>query len=191
MKHRSKFRNGGNTYEVYFTYEDYYGGTKFRSYDEMQEKSEELPNIENSNGTLVGWIHSFYWGTTERISSLDLHGKPTISEVKAFMRECYKELDYDGKPDRYKLVKNWYLADTFEVNDEGEEVLGIYDTIEEARAAMDADVAEVEAANCYQWDEYGGEDDCQTSERISANHHYYDMADSNGSFVEWEIEKNY
>lgn len=188
MKHRSKFRNEENTYEVYFTYEDYYGGTKFRSYDEMQ-KSEELPNIENSHGMLVGWLHSFYWGTTERIAVINLHRRPTISEVKEFMRECYAELDYDGKPYRYKLVKRWCLADCFEVEDEGEKVIGTYDKIEDARAAMDADVAEVEAANCYQWEEYGGKDDCQTSERLNENHHYYDMADSNGSFVEWEIRK--
>lgn len=190
MKARSKFKNGENRYEVYFAYEDYYGGTKFRSYDEMQEKG-EVPNEENNHGMLVGYLHSFYWGTTERISCINLNRRPTISEVKEFMRECFEELDYDDKPNRYKLVKSWYLADIFEVNDEGEEVLGTYDTIEEARAAMDADVAEVEAANCYQWEEYGGEDDCQTSERLSENHHYYDMADSNGSFVEWEIKKNY
>lgn len=95
MKHRSKFRNGENTYEVYFSYEDYYCGTKFRSYDEMQEKSEELPNIENSHGTLVGWLHSFYWGVTERIDCLNLNGRPTISEVKQFMKECYNELRHE------------------------------------------------------------------------------------------------
>ena len=63
MKHRSKFRNGENTYEVYFAYEDYYGGTKFRSYDEMQEKGDFSDN-DNDDGMLVGYLHSFYWRTT-------------------------------------------------------------------------------------------------------------------------------
>lgn len=188
MKHRSIFRNGENRYEVYFTYEDYYGGTKFRSYDEMQ-KSEEIPNIENSNGTLVGWLHSFYWGTTERISVLNLHGRPTISEVKAFMKECYEELKYDYYPGSYKLVKKWFIDWCDGSADEGEEILGWYPNLKKAIAAMDVDVAEVEAANCYQDEGYGGEDDTQTSTRLSETHHYYDMADMCGSFVEWEIIK--
>ena len=91
MKHRSKFRNGENRYEVYFAYEDYYGGTKFRSYDEMQEKGD----LEDGHGTLVGWLHSFYWGVTERIDCLNLTGRPTISEVKQFMKECYNVLRHE------------------------------------------------------------------------------------------------
>ena len=94
MKHRSKFRNGENRYEVYFAYEDYYGGTKFRSYDEMQKEG-EIPNIENNHGMLVGYLHSFYWGTTERIDCMNLSGRPTISEVKKFMQECYNELRHE------------------------------------------------------------------------------------------------
>lgn len=89
----------------------------------------------------------------------------------------------------YKLIKSWYISDGQDGADEGKIVFGTYATIEEARKAMDADVEEVEAANCYQWEEYGGEDDCQTSERIDENHHYYDMADMCGSFVEWKIEE--
>lgn len=46
MKARSKFKNGENRYEVYFAYEDYYGGTKFRSYDEMQEKGDFTRHID-------------------------------------------------------------------------------------------------------------------------------------------------
>ncbi len=189
MKHRSKFKNGENRYEVYFAYEDYYGGTKFRSYDEMQEKG-EVPNEENNHGMLVGYLHSFYWRTTERISCINLNRRPTISEVKEFMRECFEELDYDGKKNRYKLVKKWYLWMSEDDVDEGERILGWYSDIEEARAAMDKDVAIVEEINCYQDEGYGGEDDTQTSERLSPNHHYYDIADCCGSFVEWEIEKN-
>ena len=94
MKHRSKFRNGENRYEVYFAYEDYYGGTKFRSYDEMQKEG-EIPNIENNHGMLVGYLHSFYWGTTERIDCLNLSGRPTISEVKKFIEECYNGLRHE------------------------------------------------------------------------------------------------
>ena len=50
MKCKTQFRNQENRYEIYFAYEDYFGGTKFRSYDEMQEQG-EVPNIENNNGT--------------------------------------------------------------------------------------------------------------------------------------------
>ena len=188
MKSRSKFKNGENRYEVYFAYEDYPGGTKFRSYDEMHEKGDFSDN-DNDDGLLVGYLHSFYWRTTERISSLNLYGRPTISEVKAFMKECYDELDYDGKPNRYKLVKKWFIDWCNGEADEGERILGWYPDLKSAIAAMDKDVADVEEANCYQDEGYGGEDDTQTSERLSETHHYYDIADSCGSFVEWEIIK--
>jgi hypothetical protein len=92
MKHRTKFGNNGCPYEVYFAYEDYFGGDKFGSYDDMQENG-EIPNIENNNGMLVGYLHSFYWGVTERIDMINLKGKPTISEIKTFMEECYKCLE--------------------------------------------------------------------------------------------------
>ena len=38
MKCKTQFHNQENRYEIYFAYEDYFGGTKFRSYDEMQEQ---------------------------------------------------------------------------------------------------------------------------------------------------------
>ena len=52
MKCKTQFRNQENRYEIYFAYEDYFGGTKFRSYDEMQEQG-EVPNMENNSGRCV------------------------------------------------------------------------------------------------------------------------------------------
>lgn len=95
MKARTHFLNGDNHYEVYFAYEDYYGGEKFGTYDEML-KNGELPNNETECGYLVGYLHSFYWGCTERIDMLELKGKPTISQVKKFMESCYNCLKTDG-----------------------------------------------------------------------------------------------
>lgn len=88
MKCKTQFHNQENRYEVYFAYEDYFGGTKFGSYDEMQ-KYGDIPNIENSNGMLVGYLHSHYWGCTERIDMINLKGKPTISFIKSFIQSCY------------------------------------------------------------------------------------------------------
>ena len=92
MKFRSQFTNGTNNYEVYFAYEDYYGGEKFGTYDDMVREG-EIPNLENKHGMLVGYIHSFYWGTTERIDMLKLKGKPTTDEVKNFIKNCYNVLN--------------------------------------------------------------------------------------------------
>lgn len=94
MKHRRKFQNEENRYEVYFAYEDYYGGSKFGTYDELQREG-DIPNVENNHGMLTGFLHSFYWRTTERIDSINLKGRPTISEVKKFMEECYNELRHE------------------------------------------------------------------------------------------------
>ena len=91
MKCKTQFRNQENRYEIYFAYEDYFGGTKFRSYDEMQEQG-EVPNIENNNGMLVCYLHSHYWGTTERVDMINLNGRPTISFVKDFTKRCYEFL---------------------------------------------------------------------------------------------------
>ena len=74
MKCKTQFRNQENRYEIYFAYEDYFGGTKFRSYDEMQEQG-EVPNIENTNGMLVRYFNSYYWGTTERVDMINIHGR--------------------------------------------------------------------------------------------------------------------
>ena len=91
MKCKTQFRNQENRYEIYFAYEDYFGGTKFRSYDEMQEQG-EVPNIENTNGMLVCYLHSHYWGTTERVDMINLNGIPTISLVKDFTKSRYEFL---------------------------------------------------------------------------------------------------
>ena len=94
MKIKRQFRNEENRFEVYFCYEDYYGGTKFGSYEEMMSEG-EMPNLENRYGTLVGFLHSHYWGTTERIDIMNLRGKPTISEIKEFIINCYRVLDLE------------------------------------------------------------------------------------------------
>ena len=52
MKARTKYRNGENAYEVYFCYEDYYGGNLFRNYDDMMREG-DVPN-EEGTGYLVG-----------------------------------------------------------------------------------------------------------------------------------------
>ncbi len=89
---------------------------------------------------------------------------------------------------KYKLLRRWYVSDCFgEDVDEGWEVVGVFSRIRKARQAMHKDVREVEIANCYQDDGYGGLDDVQQSIRLGRDRHVYDMADMNGSHVEWEI----
>ena len=85
MKYMDYYKNGENVYCVYLTYEDYYGGDTFRSYAEMQ-KYGDLD--EGQHGTLVGWIYSHYWGSAERIDTLNLQGRPRIAEVKQFVENC-------------------------------------------------------------------------------------------------------
>lgn len=86
MKARTKYRNGENTYEVYFCYEDYYGGELFRNYDDMMKEG-DIPN-EEGLGCLVGWLHSFYWGSYERIDEMPLRERPTIAQVRKFITDC-------------------------------------------------------------------------------------------------------
>lgn len=99
MKARTFFQNGDNIYEIYFTYESYYGGTLYRSYQEMVDDN-EIPNCEAKYGTLVGWIHSFLYGVHERIDIMYLDGKPTIEEVEAFMNNCVEVLHNPNKISR-------------------------------------------------------------------------------------------
>ena len=91
----------------------------------------------------------------------------------------------------YRLLKRWYISDCESDGDSGWEVVGTYRTIRKARQAMHKDVREVEFANCYQHPDYGGLDDTQKSTRISRNEHIYDMADSCGSLVHWEIVRGH
>lgn len=88
MKARTYFQNGSNRFEVFFVYEDCYGGDWFTSYDTMQ-KNGNLPNIETKYGYLVGFLRSFYYGVTERIDDLELLERPTTSQIKAFMKSCF------------------------------------------------------------------------------------------------------
>lgn len=94
MKIKRQFKKGENRFEVYFCYEDYYGGDKFGRYEQMIEEG-EIPNLENLHGTLVGFLHSHYWGTTERIAIMDLKRIPSLSEVKGFILDCYRVLDLE------------------------------------------------------------------------------------------------
>lgn len=87
MKAKTHYLKEDNHYEVYFTYEDYYGGETFRSFSKMQ-KDGEVPNMESKCGTLVGWLYSHYWGTLERIDIMELRRKPTRAEIRQFIRDC-------------------------------------------------------------------------------------------------------
>lgn len=87
----------------------------------------------------------------------------------------------------YKVLKRWYLSDGESPAEMGWKILGRFSCIRKAREAMHHDVRAVEAANEYRSPYYGGEDDTQKSRRLSRDNHLYDMADSNGSHVEWEI----
>lgn len=91
MKAKTFFKNGNNIYEVYFTYESYYGGTQYRTYQEMINDG-EVPNCEAKYGTLVGWLHSFTYGVEERIDIMYLDKEPTIEQVTRFMNHCVEVL---------------------------------------------------------------------------------------------------
>lgn len=94
MKATTHYLNGDNHYKVYFMYEDYYGGERFRSFDEMQAEG-DVPNSEGKCGTLVCYLHSYYWAVTERVEIMPLAKRPTVSEVKKFMESCFRFLDED------------------------------------------------------------------------------------------------
>jgi hypothetical protein len=87
----------------------------------------------------------------------------------------------------YKLLKRWYLSDGEKPAEIGWETLGTFRKIRKARRAMHADVHEVVIANEHRLPFNGTDSDTQQSVSLSRDHHLYDMADSNGSHVEWEI----
>lgn len=97
MKAETHFVNGKNHFKVYFSYEDYYGGEIFNSFDDMQKNGTPYPP-EGRKGTLVGWLYSYYWGgNPERISILPLNMRPNASQVKAFMRRCLASVNANAK----------------------------------------------------------------------------------------------
>lgn len=103
MKATTHYLNANNHYKVYFAYEPYYGGPRYTSYDEMQS-DEDLPNIEASNGILTCFLHSYYWSVTERVDMFHLDHKPTVGEVKDFMKRCFDYLeDKDDAPKQVRL----------------------------------------------------------------------------------------
>ena len=96
MKAKTHYLNGANHFTVSFMYEDYYGGETFSSFDEMQKKGNPYPP-EGKCGTLVGILKSYYWGSSERIDILPLDKRPTISQIKAFMKSCHDCISDDAR----------------------------------------------------------------------------------------------
>lgn len=71
---------------VFFAYETWNGCycEYFGSYDEA---------LKNSCGysiTLTGLLRNHYYGCTERIDEVDLKNKPTVAQVKKFIKDCYR-----------------------------------------------------------------------------------------------------
>ena len=75
---------------VFFGYESH-SGEKFRSFNELLGDYYDNYEVrENSPvGFLTGCVYSPYYGCTERIDELALKGRPTIAEVKNFMKSCF------------------------------------------------------------------------------------------------------
>lgn len=90
----------------------------------------------------------------------------------------------------YKLLKRWYLSDGESPAEMSWKCLGSFRKIRKARRAMHRDVTNIESANEYRSRFYGGINDTQRSVRLSKDRHVYDIADSNGSHVEWEITRS-
>lgn len=83
MKIHTKIKN--NVY-VFFAYE---------TDDCMQYGDYFTARVWDCNGTpyLTGYCYNSYYGCTERIHDMKLKAKPTISQVKKFMKDCYKVLE--------------------------------------------------------------------------------------------------
>lgn len=56
-----------------------------------------------------------------------------------------------------------------------------------ARRMMRRLVREAEEANGYRLPEYGGEDDCEKSIRVSRDIHVYEFNDCSGDYLQWEV----
>lgn len=56
-----------------------------------------------------------------------------------------------------------------------------------ARRMMRRLVREAEEANGYKFPEYGGEDDCEESIRVSRDIHVYEFNDCSGDYLQWEV----
>lgn len=85
----------------------------------------------------------------------------------------------------YRLIKSGYFDDG-EVASPFEFILGEYDTIEEAREAMEDDVLAVEEYN-----DYGKyPEDSESSYAVGENGHHYEFNDCTGSYIDWTIESN-
>lgn len=75
---------------VFFAYETWNGCycETYGSYEEAKKKSHDY------GVDLVGYLKSYYYGCTERIDEIEnLKSKPTIAQVKDFMKGCYKVLE--------------------------------------------------------------------------------------------------
>lgn len=83
MKARTKITNC----EVYFAYEDEYG-EKFRNYADLLEAYRANGAEGRCIGYLTGYLKSHYWGCAERIDDKPIKERPSVSDVKEFMRKC-------------------------------------------------------------------------------------------------------
>lgn len=69
---------------VYFAYEDYDGYTKYSNYEDAKKTSGGYPVY------LTGYCFNSFYNCSERIHEIELKDrKPTISEVKKLIRDCY------------------------------------------------------------------------------------------------------
>lgn len=76
MKIRTRIGNC----KVYFAYESYDGWEKFGNYP-------------GGECYLTGYAYSPYYNCTERIDEKFINKRPTISEVKEFIKHCFKVME--------------------------------------------------------------------------------------------------
>lgn len=86
MKAKTRYNNADGGGYVFFCYEDDRGNA-YGSYDEL-ERYGRPPYV------LIGYIYSHYFGGSEALDIMDVPTRPTLQEVKKFMKGCLK---YIGK----------------------------------------------------------------------------------------------
>ncbi len=93
MKSKTYFVNGDNSFEVFFTYEDYDGEEQFGTWDELVESG--LFEFYGE-GCVSCYMRSYLWDATELYDYIYVDGKPTTADLRKFIGGCLSGIENSG-----------------------------------------------------------------------------------------------
>lgn len=93
MKSKTYFIKNDNSFEVFFTYEDYDGEEIFGTWDELVKSG--LFDV-SGEGCISCYMRSYLWGVTELYDYIYIDGKPTIADLRKFIGSCLSGIEESG-----------------------------------------------------------------------------------------------